>query len=488
MQNLFAARRPSMKDAESIRPGGALQAKKPLKYLLTAFGLFPILPLVLPIQSRGDVMGRKDRFISGGSPQARTQPTKKPYAKFLKYAIVFLLGASVTGGVAFFLQQYESSFPADQTAAASQKIHSLNELLAMTPEELATVDIAEMNLLCATDLPGAENLDIPKCLATLDRWAEKVKFETERHLYRLTDPRFKDHAEHYKNSEARFRAEWLVNVLQQDIGLHYHPGFVAPDKPVVPPKTSKECFIHGFMDNEDAHKAFGGNCLSLPVAYMAVGRRLGYPINLVCAMEHAFCRWEGMDNPNPAWRDRFNFDGAGDGFSIDPDEFYLTWPRKCRPESVVLCDWLKSLTPHQELALFMGHRGLILRSVSKDYEGALVAYSHAAQLWPTSRSPLQEVQETADRLWAQEIASHPDIYRRLYGVQAVDGRVVPVRQESRQQDTLADIEAINEINRRSMQRMMPPAGLQPPSPYGPFGPQPGVPQPYRPQGPGQLPR
>ena len=91
--------------------------------------------------------------------------------------------------------------------AAQQNLRSMEQLLAMPAEQLAQVDIARMNLLCATGLPGAEDLDIDKCLATLDRWATRVKQETERHLYRLTDPAYKEHAEHYKHSEARFRAE-----------------------------------------------------------------------------------------------------------------------------------------------------------------------------------------------------------------------------------------------------------------------------------------
>jgi hypothetical protein len=73
------------------------------------------------------------------------------------------------------------------------------DLLAMTPEELARVDIALMNLLCAKGLPGAENRDIPPALRKRGEWGAKVRFETERHLYRGTDPR---HAEHYANSEA----------------------------------------------------------------------------------------------------------------------------------------------------------------------------------------------------------------------------------------------------------------------------------------------
>ncbi len=34
----------------------------------------------------------------------------------------------------------------------------------------------------------------------------------------------------------------------------------------------------------------GGTCVSMPVLYTAVARRLGYPVKLVLAKGHAFCR------------------------------------------------------------------------------------------------------------------------------------------------------------------------------------------------------
>jgi len=224
-----------------------------------------------------------------------------------------------------------------KTTLTADAPRTLSDLLALSPDELAEVDIARINLLCATSLPGSEDLTsetIETMLAQIGAWAERVQSETERHLYRLTDPRFKDHAEHYQHSEARFRAEWLVNVLQRDIGVHYHEGFVSADQEVPPFKTSKETFIHGLLDHQDPKQAFGGNCVSLPVIYAAVGRRLGYPVKLVNSKEHVFCRWVGGDHETLAWRDEFNFDGAGDGFSIDPDSFYLSWPRESSAAAV----------------------------------------------------------------------------------------------------------------------------------------------------------
>ena len=386
-----------------------------------------------------------------------------------------------------------------------RRVGSLDELLKLSPEELEDVDIAEMNLLCATGMPGAEDMDIAKCLARLDQWAARVRHETERHLYRLTDPAWKEHAEHYGHSEARFRAEWLVAVLQQDIGLHYHAGFVPQDVDVPPFKTSKETFLHGLMDHEDAHKSFGGNCVSLPVAYAAVGRRLGYPVRLVSAKEHVFCRWEGTDSPCPAWRDRFNFDGAGAGFSIDPDEFYLSWPRKTTPDQVALCDWLKTLTAADELAVFLAGRGGVLFHVNGDYGDALVALAHSARLRPDSSQSVARVREVCEKIYGEIVAAHPEAYRQMVArLDAEDrklggrsalppdftelrpsGRNLPWwKTEAGRAANLAEVHRLNKIGQQNTPRATPPSRL--PRLYHPVVP--GTPQSYQALPPGQTPR
>ena len=61
----------------------------------------------------------------------------------------------------------------------------------LSPTELAALDIAEVNLECATDLPGSENLDVPAALSKLDEWAEAIRLATARHW-----PRFERHPLH----------------------------------------------------------------------------------------------------------------------------------------------------------------------------------------------------------------------------------------------------------------------------------------------------
>ncbi|MEM8739185.1 MAG: hypothetical protein AAGG38_12015 [Planctomycetota bacterium] len=306
----------------------------------------------------------------------------------------------------------DSTANAGQTQAVSygQSPQTFNELLALTPEQLAKVDIARMNLLCATGLPGSDDLTsdtIESMLGRIDKWAERVRFETERHRHWLTDPRHADKAKHFGHSEARFRAELLVDVLQNDLGVKYHDSFVPADQAVPPFKTSKETFLHGLLDHEDPKQAFGGNCVSLPVIYVAVGRRLGYPIKLVTSNEHVFCRWMGEGHSNAAWKDTFNFDGAGAGFSIDPDEFYLTWPNKSTQAQAEIFDWFKPLTPSQELPLFLLARGHIQRQVDQNLHTAQISYTLAAHLWPSNRNPLLLLSSNGNQIWEREYAQHP---------------------------------------------------------------------------------
>lgn len=233
----------------------------------------------------------------------------------------------------------------------SIKPASLENLLDLPAKQLANVDIAEMNLLCAIGLPGGERLDIDHALATLDQWTLRVKFETERHLYRAHDPRW---ADHYRHSEAYLRAEFLVQVLCEDLAIKYNlaarGNFDFDD--------SRVAFIHGMIPapGQSFTDTPGGTCASMPVMITAVGRRLGYPLKLVTTKGHLFVRWDGPSHSNPAWRERFNME-VTNGFNSYEDDYYKTWPFKLTEEQIKANRYLVSLTPAEEFAEFLAARG-----------------------------------------------------------------------------------------------------------------------------------
>lgn len=357
--------------------------------------------------------------------------------------MIFRPKGSSDSKIDFFASPYSS------LTKITRKAGALDELLKMMPSHLAGIDIAEMNLLCATGLPGAEALDINRSLARLDEWAGRVKLETDRHVYRAYDPRW---ADHYKHSEAWLRAEMLAQVLQEDCGVHYNMERIRN----IDFTRSKDLFIHGMIDDDN-----GGTCVSMPVLYVAVGRRLGYPLKLVLTKAHVFTRWDDG-------KQRFNIEVTGNGGTDSyPDEHYKTWPMKWTPQEAKTNCYLKSLSPAEELACFLASRGHCLLDNGRVRE-ARDAYAAAHGLAPKNLAYLAWARQAQRRLRPPTFAGRggfrepPMVYRR---------------------GPFSSVEAINAYNRRMMERRLRPPG--PPRPPSPYPGQPGVPKPHQPPEPKQ---
>jgi hypothetical protein len=260
---------------------------------------------------------------------------------------------------------------APNSTFASETPGGLAALLSFPSERVARVDIARMNLLCAQGLPGATDLDLNRYLTQINQWADRVRQETERHQYR-----FKRNPAEFENSEGFFRMLMLTVVLTEDFGVHYDPkrasgpatasvndGFFA---------DSHGVFLHGLLGPERR-----GTCSSLPVLHVAVGRRLGYPLKLVTTKGHLFLRWEGGG-------ERFNVEAAGQGLNKFDDSYYRRWPYQVTDEEMAAEGYLKSLTPVEELAVFLSIRGLCLREAARMKEAA-ESFAAATRLAPNCR-------------------------------------------------------------------------------------------------------
>ncbi len=93
---------------------------------------------------------------------------------------------------------------------------SLEDLLRMPADDLARLDIALVNLLCATGLPGNEKLNIAQCLATIDEWTELVRRETKKgyaRYLRNPDPN--------KGSDAVYRLWVVMHTLRTRISVEH---------------------------------------------------------------------------------------------------------------------------------------------------------------------------------------------------------------------------------------------------------------------------
>lgn len=264
-------------------------------------------------------------------------------------------------------------------------IPTLDALLGMSDDELGQQDIATVNLVCAAGLPGTGDLDIPQCLAQIDQWTELVRQFTKSGF-----PRYRANPDPAKGSEAVYRLWAVMHRLRFGIGLTHIMTLAENGDPIVQPRrvTGGPYKSHADADTMFVHGLLGprriGNCVSFPVLYAAVGRRLGYPVKLVLSVQHIFNRWESPE-------ESFNMDGCATFIARDPYEHYIDWPRKWRPEERASSAFLRSITPHEELAAFVFHRCIGL-SANLEFDEALRVCKIARQLSPENPAYTDELQ------------------------------------------------------------------------------------------------
>jgi Transglutaminase-like superfamily len=274
------------------------------------------------------------------------------------------------------------------TSQPSAPLSNLPDLLMLQGGALSQVDIARMNLTCAQSLPGAEDLDVNGCLATLQTMAARVRQETEKYHYR-----YENKPSDFENSENFYKMVIMAVVLAEDFQVKY-----APDKMVKPEDArsddgffadAHDVFLHGLLGTKRQ-----GTCSSLPVLQVAVGRRLGYPLKLVTTKGHLFVRWEDA-------KERFNVEAAGNGVNEYSDDYYRHWPLEVSEAEVQAEGYLKSLTPAEELAVFMSIRGMCWRD-SKKYAQAAESFQVAARLAPSCQSYRMMLADLQQKAIAQQ--------------------------------------------------------------------------------------
>jgi len=292
-------------------------------------------------------------------------------AQFVRRCLL-VAGIGLLASLAFTLNGCGKENPQVSRESTESLSEAFDALVRMERPTLAKLDIARMNLLCAEGLPGAEQLDVNSAIAELDRMATRVGSETDRHLYR-----FRQNPVAFDNSEGFFRMTMLMVVLTEDFRVAY-----VPDKQVASSEArmgdgffanSADVFLHGLTGDRRQ-----GTCSSLPVLYVAVGRRLGYPLKLVTTKGHMFVRWEDTT-------ERFNFEAAGNGANHFSDDYYRHWPMETSEQEIAAEGYLKSLSPPEELGVFLSIRAMCLRESGRYGEAAEV-FELAARFAPRVKS------------------------------------------------------------------------------------------------------
>jgi Transglutaminase-like superfamily len=243
------------------------------------------------------------------------------------------------------------------------------KLIGYTDTQLAKMDIAALNLACAQGLPGMEKYDPAQSIRVIDEMAWRVVCTT-----RYQTSEFTKHPEKFQHSYDYFRALVLITVIQRDFGVRYDQAKI-PDHV---PFAAEDSFLFRLI------KTRLGTCANMPVLYVAVGRRLGYPMKLVQAKgqgaTHLFARW---DAPNGS---RFNIEATDQGMRTPADDYYRTGRYSITPQVEKMGCFLKSLTPREELSCILTERGLHL------WDDRCYLRATAALCWACVLAPHNELQ------------------------------------------------------------------------------------------------
>jgi hypothetical protein len=209
-----------------------------------------------------------------------------------------------------------------------------------TDADLAERDIAEFNLVCASGLPPTGDIDVDAIRRDLDERAEVIESATARAVrMRGNDPDYDG------LSDSHFRIVCLGSMLRK-MGVKMNYAIVEREE--FDATDCRDYFIHSIFSDHLT------SCVPMAVIFIAIGRRLGYPIKLVHATRHMFGRWEGTDG------ERFNFEPTTFGQHSYSDDYYRTWPFP-RPRSEQhLTRFLTSLSPREELGHFICQRARTL--------------------------------------------------------------------------------------------------------------------------------
>jgi hypothetical protein len=212
---------------------------------------------------------------------------------------------------------------------------------------------------------------VDQCLATLDQWAQWAKSQIDRHMYR-----FRANPGEYENSEGYFKMLMMAVVVYEDFAVRYNPQWIAPPSAASLDDhffaNSSDVLLHGLTGSRHM-----GTCSSMPVLYVALGRRLGFPLKLVSTKGHLFLRWEGQG-------DRFDLEATGKGMNRYDDEHFKQWPFPITEEEMKADGYLKSMTPAEELSVFLTIRAMCLREAGRMPE-AIAAHAAACKLVPEWR-------------------------------------------------------------------------------------------------------
>jgi hypothetical protein len=212
--------------------------------------------------------------------------------------------------------------------------------MALSDRELARVDPIEMDLIVAKGIPELATLDIASYTRAVDEWAARIDAANRR-----SEPSSRNDPTYRVSREFWMAGGMAVALAGPSFGVRYTAEALDPGRP-------EQQFVHGVIDRKC------GTCATMPVLYLGIAHRLGWPLHAVVSGDHMWTRW---DDGRPGGQ-RFNLEatnstsnGSTGSFCSPSDAEYAK--TLGTPESAIRSGSdFTSLTPRQTLGVFIQGR------------------------------------------------------------------------------------------------------------------------------------
>ena len=272
--------------------------------------------------------------------------------------------------------------------------------IAMTDEELATVDPLAINLIVAKGIPTLATLDIAEYQATVNAWTEDFRTRClpywEQFFYQAPHD--------FRNDIRYFRLGMVSQYLDLEIGISYKRD-QREVKSILYTNPS-DLFLNGIIDTKE------GTCGNMSALHLAITWRMGWPVSLACVGSHFICRYDNGEvvyNLESTHMDRGGWSSRSDERFIDEDHI----------PSLALQTGsdLRALTPREMLACFIGLRGRHTQDLGKFHRNEHSMLASAADwllaryLFPTNRIHYRNQMAISamrgERCFAPDETGHP---------------------------------------------------------------------------------
>jgi regulator of sirC expression with transglutaminase-like and TPR domain len=211
-----------------------------------------------------------------------------------------------------------------------EKTPAMQELRRMLDGPEADINLTRAHFLVAAGIPEYLGLDIEQQVAEVQKLADYVRSETVRNYARHKAEGFRESF----GREEQYKIGILATVLNDDVKIRYIKG--APDH-----RKPDTLFVNGLLQTKS------GTCVSMPMLYVLIGERLGYPIRLVAIKDHYFCRWDDGKFAS-------NIEATTGGGIADDAKYAADF--KLAAGEIKDAFWLKSMNKKQTVAQFLASR------------------------------------------------------------------------------------------------------------------------------------